>query len=416
MRNFKNKVFKTYNLLFILSFGLARALPFIVFFLGAYLLTSSQYVNLENIFAISSLILPFASFGITGLLAVINQNKINKDLINRHIQVSSLLLFLVSTILFFTSHYIILNIINILIILLITHSTTTLFKINKKKILGLAGESFLYLLILIFLIFYSYNKVHFQYNFLQKNFFYFLSLIYIVCHFVFYGQKILHKLHIKETLNIYKRSYGLLISGIIISLISLYPRIFIKYFPEDQQFDFIYTYRIAFLGFIIHQLFSTFFFRDIFKSRWLKIIKLIFLTVMLTFVASLFFVLLYIYLSKFEKFNLISIRFNLLIVIQIFLLSFVNYIQIILLRSRKSIKFYKTILIQYLSIFFISLVLFKYLDLDIIYLSYAHIILMIYYILTSYKFLIGDILPKKLFLKNEKSKAIYFFTKPPNGN
>ena len=77
MRNFKNKVFKTYNLLFILSFGLARALPFIVFFLSAYLLTSSQYVNLENIFAISSLMLPFASFGITGLLAVINQNKIN---------------------------------------------------------------------------------------------------------------------------------------------------------------------------------------------------------------------------------------------------------------------------------------------------------------------------------------------------
>ena len=153
MRNFKNKVFKTYNLLFILSFGLARGLPLLVFFLAAHILTANQYVNLENMFAISQLVLSFASFGISGLLAVVNQTKNNKDIINRHIQIVSLILFLISTIIYFTNYYLILNVLNILIILLITHSTSTLLKINKKRIFGLGSECLIYSFILVLFIF-----------------------------------------------------------------------------------------------------------------------------------------------------------------------------------------------------------------------------------------------------------------------
>ena len=399
MRNFKNKVFKTYNLLFILSFGLARGLPLLVFFLAAHILTANQYVNLENMFAISQLVLSFASFGISGLLAVVNQTKNNKDIINRHIQIVSLILFLISTIIYFTNYYLILNVLNILIILLITHSTSTLLKINKKRIFGLGSECLIYSFILVLFIFFYFNKVKFEYEFLQKNFFYFLSLIYLIIHFFYYGQKIILKISFNAVIRLYKRSYGLFISGIIISFISLYPRVFIKYFPEDQQFDFIYVYRIAFFGFIVHQLFSTFFYRNIFKSRWLKIIKLIGLVVSLTFIASLFFVLFYIYLSKFDNLNLTLIEFNFFIIVQIFLVSLVNYIQIILLRSSKTIYFYKRIFFTYLSIFIISLLLFKYLSLDIIYLSFAHILIMISYIIISYKFLVNNILSKNIFLK-----------------
>jgi hypothetical protein len=399
MRNFKNKVFKTYNLLFILSFGLARGLPLLVFFLAAHILTANQYVNLENMFAVSQLVLSFASFGISGLLAVVNQTKNNKDIINRHIQIVSLILFLISTIIYFTNYYLILNVLNILIILLITHSTSTLLKINKKRIFGLGSECLIYSFILVLFIFFYFNKVKFEYEFLQKNFFYFLSLIYLIIHFFYYGQKIILKISFNAVIRLYKRSYGLFISGIIISFISLYPRVFIKYFPEDQQFDFIYVYRIAFFGFIVHQLFSTFFYRNIFKSRWLKIIKLIGLVVSLTFIASLFFVLFYIYLSKFDNLNLTVIEFNFFIIVQIFLVSLVNYIQIILLRSSKTIYFYKRIFFTYLSIFIISLLLFKYLSLDIIYLSFAHILIMMSYIVISYKFLVNNILSKNIFLK-----------------
>ena len=60
-----------------LSFGLARGLPLLVFFLAAHILTANQYVNLENMFAVSQLVLSFASFGISGLLAVVNQTKNN---------------------------------------------------------------------------------------------------------------------------------------------------------------------------------------------------------------------------------------------------------------------------------------------------------------------------------------------------
>lgn len=396
MRNFKSKVFKTYNLLFILCFGLARGLPLLVFFLAAHMLTANQYVNLENMFAVSQLVLSFASFGISGLLAVVNQTKNNKDIINRHIQIVSLILFLISTIIYFTNYYLILNVLNILIILLVTHSTTTLLKINKKRIFGLGSECLIYSFILVLFIFFYFNKVKFEYEFLQKNFFYFLSLIYLIIHFFYYGQKIILKISFNEVIRLYKRSYGLFISGIIISFISLYPRVFIKYFPEDQQFDFIYSYRVAFLGFIIHQLFSTFFFRNIYKSRWLKVIKIISITVLLTFLASGFCMLLYVYLAKYEMYNLAFIEFNFYIVFQIFLLSLVNNIQIILLRSKKTILFYNKNIFIFLIIGISSLVLFNYIALDIIYLSLLHIVIMILYVVISYRFLKNEILPKKI--------------------
>ena len=360
------------------------------------MLTTNQYVNLENMFAVSQLVLSFASFGISGLLAVVNQTKNNKDIINRHIQIVSLILFLISTIIYFTNYYLILNVLNILIILLITHSTTTLLKINKKRIFGLGSECLIYSFILVLFIFFYFNKVKFEYEFLQKNFFYFLSLIYLIIHFFYYGQKIILKISFNEVIRLYKRSYGLFISGIIISFISLYPRVFIKYFPEDQQFDFIYSYRVAFLGFIIHQLFSTFFFRNIYKSRWFKVIKIISITVLLTFLASGFCMLLYVYLAKYEMYNLAFIEFNFYIVFQIFLLSLVNNIQIILLRSKKTILFYNKNIFIFLIIGISSLVLFNYIALDIIYLSLLHIVIMILYVVISYRFLKNEILPKKI--------------------
>ena len=106
--------------------------------------------------------------------------------------------------------------------------------------------------------------------------------------------------------------------------------------------------------------------------------------------------LLYVYLAKYEMYNLAFIEFNFYIVFQIFLLSLVNNIQIILLRSKKTILFYNKNIFIFLIIGISSLVLFNYIALDIIYLSLLHIVIMILYVVISYRFLKNEILPKKI--------------------
>ena len=396
MKNLKNKIFNLYNLLFLTSFFLARSLPFLFFFYGAHVLNSNQYVELENIIAIASFLIAFFSFGMTSVITVIKQSQINLNLIYRHVQITSLILFIISSIFHFLDQYFISNISNVLIVLLITHSLSSYLKINTKRIYGLFSECFFYLIISLFFLFLSINDLFDNNQILLKNFLYILSILFIASHFIIYGQKIFIHCTKKNFQQIYKRSYGLLISGIILSFLSLYPRLFIKFFPEYQQFDFLFTYRIIFLGMIIHQIFSTFFFRNIFKSNWIYIIKLIILIVTLTLIASLSIMIFYIYLNNNFFFNLNKIDFNYLMIIQIFLLSLINYINIIMLRSKKSIFFYNKIIFIIFLISIVSFLIFKFNNLDIFYLSICHIFVMIFYLFYSTGYLIKFILPKNI--------------------
>ena len=280
------------------------------------------------------------------------------------------------------------------------HSTASHLKINNKRITGLLFENFLYFVIFILFCFYFLQNKQLEYNFLQTNTFYFLSLICLITYFVYHKPKFYIDFKSKDAIKIYKRSYGIVVAGIILSLLTLYPRVFIQYLPEEQQFDFLFNYRIGLLGLIAHQLIASFFFRNIIKSNWSKTINLILITVFLTLFASISFVLFYIFLNQFETLNLKSISFNHYIVIQIFLISAISFIHVLVVRSKKSVSFYKNHLTFYFAFYVFSFLLFKFFQLNIIYLSIIHIIAMLSYLYLSCNFLVRIIPSKKiLYLK-----------------
>jgi len=396
MKIFKNKIINLNNLYFIIIFFLARFLPFIVFFYGAHILNPNQYVELENLIAIATFFTGFVSLGTSGVVTVITQSSTNLNLIHRHTQIASLLLFLLSTIFFLLNYYFILNILNLLIILLITNSLRDYLKINSKKIYGLLSECFFYFLILLFFTFMILNNLVNDYKNFLNYFFYISSFLYIATHFIFYGQKIFINFSRNDLKRVYSRSYGLLISGIILTFLSLYPRLFIKFFPEHQQFEFLFTYRIIFLGMIVHQIFSTFFFRNIFKSNWIIVLKLTIIIVTLTLFGSIMIVSIYILIDHYFFSNLENISFNFLMITQIFLLSFINYVNIFMLRSKKSIYFFNKFMLIVFLFSVVTFLIFKFNNLDIAYLSIFHIIVMILYLFFSCKYLIKFILPKKI--------------------
>ena len=112
------------------------------------------------------------------------------------------------------------------------------------------------------------------------------------------------------------------------------------------------------------------------------------------------FVTFYIFLNKFEILSLKNISYNYYIIVQIFLVSAISFINLILVRSTKILSNYNKNLLLYLAFYIFSFILFKYTQLDIIYLSAFHIASMLSYLYLSCNFLTKIIPSKKiLYLK-----------------
>ena len=155
MKNLINK----YKILFFFSFVISRGFPLFVMIGASIISTETFYIFLENSIALSQLFVPFLSIGIISVINILKNKEYALKIVNRHVQIVSLFLLILSGCLTLNNRYELSALINTTNIFLHIGNFANHLKITEKRISALFIENTLYYLIFIHIFFYVYVNI-----------------------------------------------------------------------------------------------------------------------------------------------------------------------------------------------------------------------------------------------------------------
>ena len=364
-----------YKILFVFFFTFSRLLPFVVFLFASQKISNSDYVFIENSIAISILISGLVGFGVPGLINVLKLNNSNKQLIDSHVIVFSLLLIISSLFCFYYKNFYFSSILGLSSFYIIITSLNNKLKITNKRIRSSLLESLIYFKILVCIFFLNF---FFKNSFIETINIYFIYSSILI--FLFYfnsfikNKKINKNLYsIKNIRKIYQRSLKILLFGITILMFTLFPRIYAIFLEFNIQFEYLYSYRIAILALFIQQIFINYFHQDLFKKKINFVFKFSVLVSVLTLLVSLIIFFVYNFFQKYFN-NFIYVDFNILINLQIFLVSILSLFNFYLLRLKIQFKTILEVILISLFYYALSFIFLRYISDDLVSFSTLHLI------------------------------------------
>lgn len=372
-----------YKINFILTFIFSKLIPFCVILFISQKMNKNDYVHIEIILALSLFLSNFLSFGMQSILNILKSNNFILKIRSAHIQIVSFFSLILS-ILFNLSDFFFLSLLSaITSSIVILNSIINDLRLLRLKIISNLIEPLIYIVFIISLVFYFYNPL-LEFQNLSSLLFIMTSFILLFINIYNYGLNFNIKYKTKKVLELYLKSYNILFFSLILILINIYPRVFINFLDPNEAFDFLLGFRVSFLAFFIHQLFTNFFHYELFKEN-LKKFKIIFIiSTFLTFIFSLIIVYLYFYIIEIQLFNLKYFNFNKLIFFQILFLSIVSYFNILILRLKKLAKQKKIFFNLIIFFYILTFLTFKFYSNSVNILIYIHLIMIFSYIFIVY--------------------------------
>jgi hypothetical protein len=323
----------SYKINYFISFMFSKIIPIFFLFYVAQKFSEADYVQIEYILAFSLFLSTFLNFGMNGIPNIVKANNIVKGVRARHSQIFSLLNIFLSIIFFFLQNFFLSLLFSITSSLIISQSIVNDLKLEKLKIKVNFFEPIIYYILVISLIidFFT-NSIEFKY--ICSILFLITASALLIINIKKYGLNFFIQIKFSKLIKIYSISLNYFFFGIVLILLSIYPRLFVNFLDENEKFNYLFSFRIAFLSFFIHQIFTNYFHYDFFKGDINKFNIISKLAIFLTFLSSIFFVYTYNFFVKIEFLNFKYIYFNNLIFLQIIFLSAASYYNILILRSK----------------------------------------------------------------------------------
>ncbi len=328
-----------YKIFFLATFFITRLIPYGVLIFASTVIDEKSYIFLENSIAVSTLAALIIGFGLPSVINVVKYNSKNNFIISLHVLIASIVLIFLG-LAFFNKEKTFFNITLFLCVYFLINSTfISSLKIRNKRILPLALDGILYSVIFLVIIQHLFFDLQFQ-DILKIS--YFILALFLLFFFIFFRKNYLNLFFKKTKFDnlkyIYTKGLNLLFCSFILLSFTLYPRIFVVYFDDFERFQYLINFRIAFLGMLVHQIMANFYYTNFFKKNLKHVIKLSLFSSLLTFLFSIITIAVYINSKKFFIHSLVNVEFDILICLQIFLISIVGFANLILIRLKFSLK------------------------------------------------------------------------------